>query len=205
MTLLTEFLPRAALAPLSVEQYHAMIQNGILTEGDSLELIDGLLIRKDRRDGQGDIMTVGPRHAKVLGILADLLHDLLRPIPVHVRNQLPIILSGIHEPEPDVAVVVGSRRDYSSQHPGSESTCLVIEVADSSLLFDQTSKLRMYADAGIPEYWIVNLVAGTIEIHRDPQPGQHTYARHTTASPGEEIRFDLCGQSFQFAAGEVLT
>lgn len=204
MTLLTELLPGAALAPLSVDQYHAMIRNGILNEGESLELIDGLLVRKDRRDHQGDIMTVGPRHAKVLGLLADLLQDLLRALPLHVRSQMPVTLSGIQEPEPDISIVKGARRDYSEAHPSSENIFLLIEIANRSLNFDRTSKLRMYAEAGIPEYWIINLVAGTIEIYRSPQADQQTYQSHVEIAAAESVTFDLCSQNFRFEANEVL-
>lgn len=206
MTLLTELLPGAALAPLSVDQYHAMIRNGILNEGESLELIDGLLVRKDRRDHQGDIMTVGPRHAKATKLLIRVLNQLLANLgDVYVQSQLPVTLSEFNEPEPDVAVIQGDERDESfERHPAPPSILLVIEVADHSLPFDRTSKLRMYAEAGIPEYWIINLVASTIEIYRSPQADQQTYQSHVEIAAAESVTFDLCSQNFRFEANEVL-
>ncbi|WP_437228168.1 Uma2 family endonuclease [Planctomicrobium sp. SH661] len=205
MTLLTELLPQASLSPLSVAQYHAMIQGGILPEGEPLELIDGLLIRKDRRDSRGDIMTVGPRHAKVTKLLVRMLNRLLTSGEVYVQSQLPITLSDQCEPEPDVAVILGDEADESfDHHPSPPGVLLVIEVSDSSLIWDRTSKLRIYAEAEIPEYWIVNLAAGVIEVYRNPDVESHCYREQIDVLPAESLHFKICDQSFSFQAGEVL-
>jgi Uma2 family endonuclease len=84
----------------------------------------------------------------------------------HVQVQAPLALGTDSEPEPDVAVISGSRRDYA-EHP--QAALLVIEVADSSLRFDRQVKGPLYARAGIPEYWIVNLVDRTLEVYRQPE------------------------------------
>jgi Uma2 family endonuclease len=81
--------------------------------------------------------------------------------------QLPIALSEDSEPEPDVAVVKGAIEDYEVQHP--TTAVLVVEVADSTLRFDQTRKSVMYAAAGVPEYWVLNLVDRTLDVYRSPQ------------------------------------
>jgi Uma2 family endonuclease len=83
-----------------------------------------------------------------------------------VRPQGPIALDSRSEPEPDVSVVRGRPRDYRDAHP--TSPVLVIEVALASLKLDRTRKSRAYARAGVPEFWIVNLVDRVLEIHRDP-------------------------------------
>ena len=100
-----------------------------------------------------------------------------------VRTQLPLALGSWSEPEPDVAVVRGTIDDYRDAHP--ESAALVVEVADSTLDFDRTRKRDMYAEAGIPEYWIVNLIDGVLEVSRTP--AGMTYQDVQRLSPGEVI------------------
>jgi Uma2 family endonuclease len=85
-----------------------------------------------------------------------------------VRGQLPLALGDYDEPEPDVAVVPGKIEDYRDEHP--TSAYLVVEVSDSTLKFDRGPKASLYARAGIPEYWIVNLRDEVLEVHRDPAP-----------------------------------
>lgn len=205
-SLVDEFAQRtsAVLEPLTVEQYHAMIAGGILPEGAPIELIDGLLVRKDRRDQGGSIMTVGPRHALVLGELADRLRDLLRDAPVHVRDQLPVTLNQMQEPEPDVAVATGKRSDYRGHHPGPNEVPLVVEIADSSLQFHRREKLRSYAAAGIPCYWIVNLNQNVIEVYTGPEPEQSTYRDRTEYRCGETVSLEIEENPITIAVDEIL-
>jgi Uma2 family endonuclease len=86
----------------------------------------------------------------------------------HPRLQSPLALGEHSEPEPDIAVVAGAPLDYLEAHP--TTAALVIEVADSSLRLDRRFKAAVYARAGLQEYWIVNLIDRTLEVHRDPQP-----------------------------------
>jgi len=83
-----------------------------------------------------------------------------------VRVRLPLALDDESEPEPDVAVVRGAPRDYLREH--SSTAVLVVEVAHASLRADRTLKARLYARAGIGDYWIVNLVDRVLEVHRSP-------------------------------------
>jgi hypothetical protein len=89
-----------------------------------------------------------------------------------VRPQLPLALGDDSEPEPDIAVVPGAWRDYSHSHP--TTALLIVEVADNSLLHDRKRKTRLYAQAGIPEYWIDNLVDWCLEVYRDSKDGVYT-------------------------------
>lgn len=91
-----------------------------------------------------------------------------------LRDQLPLVFSKNSDPEPDVAVVPGSPRDYSD-HPATAN--LVVEVADITLAFDKTRKLRLYAAAGIPDYWIVDLAKRRLLVFREPQPDLRDYAQ----------------------------
>jgi Uma2 family endonuclease len=137
-------------------EYEKMVASGVLKENDKLELVEGELFEK---------MTLHPPHASVMMAFQKLLSRQL-PDGYEARNQLPIALSGMSEPEPDFAVVIGSSRDYSRQHP---TTALwIIEVAESSLAYDRIKKGNMYAKAGISDYWIVNINERVIEVYRDP-------------------------------------
>jgi len=141
----------------SVDQYHAMIRAGILTEDDPVELLDGLLFRKESKSPAHSSSTVGCR---------DALASVLSP-GWSAWSQESITLP-TSEPEPDVVVVRGDRHRYSDRHPGPEDIALVVEVADASLERDRNFKKRLYAQAGIPAYWIVNLVQNRLEVFTEP-------------------------------------
>jgi Uma2 family endonuclease len=180
----------SSVVPLSVEQYHEMISNGILREGDSVELIDGILIRKDRADQGGDPMSHGPRHAFTLKRLQRSLRS-VEDGGYHLHCQLPVTLDGIREPEPDLAVVRGREEDYTDRHPGPADIAAVMEVSDSSLTLDRTTKQRLYASAAIPIYWIVNLVENQIEVYDNPQPSAGEYGRRIDFRPGRSVTLSL--------------
>jgi Uma2 family endonuclease len=104
-----------------------------------------------------------------------------------VRSQGPIALTDDSEPEPDVAVTRGSRRDYSREHPALPA--LVVEVAESSLSLDREHKGSLYARAGVADYWILNLVERILEVYREPIPDPSTrfgwrYASIAILAPG---------------------
>ena len=142
---------------VSVEQYDEMVRKGILTDGDPFELLEGWSVRK---------MTTNPAHNFVIQHLRDLM-DALSLQGYAISTQGPIATSD-SEPEPDLSIARGSRSLYSDKHPGLGEMSLVVEVAESSLKRDRTWKKRIYARAGIPVYWIVNLVKDQIEVFTDP-------------------------------------
>lgn len=162
----TDSLPTARR--FSVDEYHRMIQSGILTQSDHVQLIDGWII---------EMPPIGPEHSTSTSLLEAAIQRCLPPGWI-LRRGDPITLAA-GEPEPDVVVARGTIRDYAKRHPGPGDIALVIEVADTTLSFDRAQKAREYAAAGIPEYWIVNLVDRQIEIHRDPQ----------TTATGPEYRY----------------
>jgi len=145
----------------SVDQYHAMIQAGILTEDDPVELLEGWLITKRSKT---------PRHSVVTQLLRETLARLLSS-GWHVDSHEPLTTAD-SEPEPDVTIVRGETRQYLDRHPGPQDVALVVEVADSSLQRDRSLKKRLYAAARIPVYWIVNLLANQIEVYSEPS-GPH--------------------------------
>jgi Uma2 family endonuclease len=151
-------VPTVPLWKLNVEQYHQMIQSGILTEDDPVELLHGLLVAKTPQN---------PRHRIVTRLTRDRLENSIPP-GYYVDSQEPITLTDIDELEPDVVVIQGDSRDYRGQHPTGLNVALVVEVSDSTLKYDRTLKLSTYAQAGIPVYWIINLIDQQIEVYSAP-------------------------------------
>ena len=139
---------------LSVDQYQQMITTGILTENDRVELIRGELLDK---------MPIGDIHVEVVNRLSRKFARLLDDaVTVSVQN--PLVLAD-SEPEPDL--VLFTRQ--AGGKPRASDVHLVVEVADSSLEFDRTVKLPLYAQSGIRELWIVNLIDSQVEVYRKPQ------------------------------------
>jgi Uma2 family endonuclease len=154
-----------------------MIELGILEEGAPIELLDGLLVYKDRGGQEADV-TVNPLHGLIVTRIMNLA-SAVRGRGFHLRIQQPITIPPAQEPEPDAAIVRGEPDDYATRHPGAEDVAVVIEVADSSLKRDRGIKQRIYAAAGIPQYLIVNLSESVIEIYEQPEPDSGRYGRTT--------------------------
>lgn len=142
-------------------EYERLVDLGAFRPGERLELVGGALVV---REPQG-----GP-HATAVGLAEDVLR-LAFGFGWTVRARSPVALDEDSEPEPDIAVVPGTRRDHRSAHPSHPA--LVVEVADSSLEFDRGEKASLYARAGIGDYWIVNLVEQVLEVYREPVPAPH--------------------------------
>jgi hypothetical protein len=181
---LLEEAPAASteLIPLTVEQYHRMIETGILAEGEPIELLDGLLVHKDR----GPAMTVNPLHALVVSRLARLVAP-LEALGCYLRLQGPLTIAPRHEPEPDALIARGRPEDYARRHPEPADVSAVVEVADSSLERDRTTKQRIYATAAIPQYCLVNLESGQIEVYEDPDPDRGRYRVRRDLAPGDTL------------------
>ena len=167
-----DFLPTDYLWQVSVAGYHAMIKSGALTEDDPIELLQGWLIQK---------MPKNPRHSTITRLIRQFLAQLI-PNGWYVDSQEPITTDD-SEPEPDVVVIRGDAMDYMAHHPGPNDIAILVEVADATLRRDQTLKKQLYAKAGIPIYWIVNLPLNQIEVYTKPfmttndanYQEQHTY------------------------------
>lgn len=173
---------------LSVRQYHQMREAGVLDEDESVELLDGLLVHKDR----GGPMPVSPLHALVTSRMLALAPE-LESRACHLRVQNPITIPPRHEPEPDAAIVRGRPDAYLDGHPGPSDALCVIEISDSSLERDRTTKQRIYAGAEIPSYIIVNLVEGRIELYTSPNATEGHYASVQILHRGDTVAIDLGG------------
>jgi Uma2 family endonuclease len=171
---------------VTVDEYHRMIDNGILTEDDPVELIEGWIRYK---------MPGDPLHASRNEVTRHALERILTGDWI-VRARCAITLSD-SEPEPDLVVVCGPPKRYYDHHPGPREIGIVIEVANTTLQLDRTEKERIYARAGLPHYWIVNLVDGQVECYSDPSgPGASpAYRQRTDYRPGDAIPLVLGGQT----------
>lgn len=173
-SILEETLGRVPVARLSVDQYESMIERGILPEGEPIELIDGLLVFKDRAALGGRPMTVGTLHQLVMEKL-NALGPSFRDHGCFLRLQAPIRIPPHNEPEPDVAVVRGKPGDYAEAHPSPRDVLSAIEVSESSLERDRTTKHRLYAAAGIRQYIVINLVDRQVEVYFSPHQREARY------------------------------
>ena len=193
ITLLDEMRSGTAppLVPITVDQLHQMIHAGILHDGDPIELIDGLLVRKDRSARGESLMTHDPRHALLINRLLRLLIVPCESAGWHVQVQLPVTLNNINAPEPDIAVVRGTEDDYADRHPGPADLPLVIEIADSSLRMDRSTKQRLYATAGVTQYWLINLPELQVDVYRSPDSATGKYADQTILRQGQTVSWDL--------------
>jgi hypothetical protein len=148
----------AARRRFTREEYHRMGEVGILKPTDRVELIRGEIV---------EMSPIGRRHYAFVNNLSRLLIMGLAD-RAFVGVQGPIVLADDTEPEPDLAVIRRRIPPYKDREAHTEDALLLIEVAESSLAYDRSTKLRLYAAAGIPEYWIVDCVAESIEIYRTP-------------------------------------
>lgn len=169
---------------ISVAQYHQMIKAGILTDGDPVELLEGLLVEK---------MSKKPSHRAVTLLFRRALERMVEG-NWYVDSQEPITTND-SEPEPDISVIRGDTLHYLDRHPGPKDTALVIEVADATLRRDRGIKKRLYARAGIPVYWVVDVNKLQIEVYSHPnqQRVKPDYQQHQVYRSTEEIPVFLDG------------
>lgn len=143
----------------TVDEVLRMVEVGVLGEDEPLELQDGELIV---------VSPQGPPHATATTLVRDVLMAAYQGV-AHVREAKPLVAGATDLPEPDLAVVAGSVRDYASRHPGGSEAWLVVEVARTSLQADR-AKIRTYARAGVPVYWLIDLEARRLEEYAQPSP-----------------------------------
>lgn len=180
-------LPRTRL--WDRDEYERMIETGILGPEDRVELLEGEIVEMSPEKS---------RHATAVDLALECLRAAFGP-GFTIRVQHPLSLGDRSEPAPDLAVVKGDPRDYADRHPAQAS--LVVEVADTSLEHDRVRKARVYAQAAIPEYWIVNLTEERLEIHRDPGPEGY---RSRTVSDRQDAVAALAAPMASIAVSDLL-
>jgi Uma2 family endonuclease len=159
---------------ISAREFQRMLEAGVLRSEERLELLDGILV---------EIKDHSPRHALAVErlnvALIRTLSDRFR-----VRCGLPMVASNFSVPQPDL--IVSARDQDADRHP--RLALWIVEVSHSSLRKDQNLKLRIYAKAKVPEYWVVNVRAGVIEVYRKPSKKTGTYAEHKVYPAGAKVK-----------------
>lgn len=173
-----------AMNRFTVAQYQRMIENGVLTPDDQVELLENYVVLK---------MPGNPPHDGTIQAFSKRLGRRL-PAGWDYRVQSSVVLSD-SQPEPDIAVCRGDEVTYLTQHPTAADVGLIVEVASTSLLRDQRDKTRIYARAGIPVYWIINLVDRRIEVYTQPSgpTAVPAYGAFQTYQPGDPVPLVLDG------------
>lgn len=174
-----------------LKKYHQMTAAGTLLVDGPVELIDGEVVKA---------FPISPRHAACVNGLGKALHSKLRDV-AQINTRHPIVLNDFTEPQPDI-VLLKPRKDRSaSAHPESAEVVLLIEIADSSIEYDRSVKLPLYARAEIPETWLVDLNQDVIESFSAPRDGHYRTSREFRR--GEKIS-SATVPSLTLAANEIL-
>jgi Uma2 family endonuclease len=166
---------KITIAKFTVDEYHQLVQHGLL-EGRHIELLQGLIT---------EMSPEGPIHSNTIRNIGEWFRQQLGNA-VLVSEAHPITLA-TSEPEPDIAIVV--RRDYVDRHPNAQDVLLLIEVAFSSVDKDLNEKKQAYANAGIADYWLVNLQAQELVILRSPSAGDYQCQQILTAGSIAPLHF----------------
>lgn len=171
----------------TVDDYHRMVDSGILTEDSRVELIDGHIL---------DMGPIGSRHAQCVNRLIKAL-VLAAGDDAIVTVQNPVRLSDLSEPQPDLMLL--RQRDYSDQLPGPDDVLLLVEVADTTLAYDRTTKLNLYARAGVREVWIVDLTHLVVFRYLEPTSAGYRVSQQSdrgatiTSSVTDTLRIEISG------------
>lgn len=169
-----------------------MGEAGIFREDDRVELIEGEVIT---------MSPIGSRHAASVTKLGQVLQRALLSKPLIVRIQNPIRLSEYSEPQPDLALVRAREDFYASGHPTGADVLFLVEVAESSLMYDRLTKLSLYARSGIAEVWLVDLVNHLVEVHS--APAANGYSTVQRFRPGTVVVSTVL-PAIEIAADQIL-
>lgn len=172
------------LRRFTVDEYHTMIKAGIFGDYEPGELLEGVILWKFRPVTPRECF---PQHA--------FMQLELNSSDWHVQINPPVTL-GDSEPEPDAAIIRRRPEDCDKRFPVAAEVGVVVEFADASLEFDRVVKQRVYARAGIPVYWIVNVVDARLEVYTDPDTAANppAYRTRTDYAPGQSVPLVLDGQ-----------
>lgn len=182
---------------IRADEYYRMAETGIFGREERVELIDGTIVSMSPQN---------PAHATSIRLTNMILTDLFRATHL-VSCQAPLSLGDDCEPEPDFALVTPEHlRACAGKHPSRPD--LVLEISDSSLRYDKQEKVGLYARAGIPEYWVLDLKSRRLEVHQDPGPEPdgafgHSYRRRQTLHESDRVAPQFAPQIF-LSVGDLL-
>jgi Uma2 family endonuclease len=182
-------LSAAGFKRFTPAQYHALIHSGVIQEGEPVELLEGYLVEKGMRN---------PPHEMSLRRLTARLPPRVSGWFLQIQGAIAL---GESEPEPDGVLLRGDETSCDGRLPTGTDIGLVIEISDSTLAFDRRDKGRIYARAGIPVYWILNVADRQIEVYTNPDPAADppAYRTRTDYHPGHTVPITLDGA----AAGTI--
>lgn len=175
----------------TVKEYHRMVKAGILCEDDRLELLRGEIIQ---------MSPIGSRHAAAVNRLVRVFTQKLGD-RIILAAQNPVELDDYSEPQPDIALLRPRDDFYESGHPQPEDVFLLVEVADSTVRFDRTVKIPLYAEDGIVEVWLVDIPAQCIEVYRQPTSEGYQQIDRFNRTQAVTIRAFV---DVEIAVGEIL-
>lgn len=186
------------LRRFTLDEYHELIKIGFFDEDERIELLEGFLVSMSPNN---------PPHIRTVIRLQRVFATFLARDDLEIRVQGPVSVPElITEPEPDLVISRESGSDFEDRHPYPADILLLMEVSDSSLAYDRTRKGAIYAQAGIQDYWIWNLVDDSLEVYRDPHPpaaGDGVYQTKLTFHRGETVA-PLAFPDFEVAVDDVL-
>jgi Uma2 family endonuclease len=162
---------------ISLEEFHRMVEAGVFPEDSRLELVEGDLV---------EMSPIGPKHAAIVRRLTARFAPLAARGEVLLSVQNPLVV-GSSELYPDLALLRPEPEGYASRHPEAKDALLVVEVAESSLRYDLQVKLPLYAKAGVPEVWLVDLLGQRVLLHRRPEG--EGYREEEALGPGLRLAF----------------
>ncbi len=184
--------------PITVEEYFQIINSGALGPEPKVELIEGVIVDKMTKTNPHIIATDLVQYLLIRLVPAGYYFSMGNPVIIRARNSVP---------EPDAVVARGNPRDIRDQGRLPESTALAVEVADTSYTLDRDRKSKLYASAGIPIFWLLDLNRRRLEVFSNPtgQDDQARYEKTETFEEKQEAPFVLDGQEIgQFAVSEIL-
>jgi Uma2 family endonuclease len=175
----------------TVDEYYRMADAGILTQEDRVELIDGEII---------EVSPIGVRHLGCVNAANAAFSQAFRGRAV-VSVQNPLQLSNYTEPEPDIVLLKFRADSYRGKKPEAADALLVVEVSDTTFAYDSEVKLPLYAEAGIPEVWIENLIEDLLMVYRHPQG--NTYKTHLSFKRTDSVSVETF-PDLVFAVSDLL-
>ncbi len=181
-------MPTDRRVRFTVEQYEQLMRAGFLIEGSPIELLDGQLYWKDRRDSGSPDMTVGKRHVIAVTLIYSWLLEASRGHNCFPLSQQPLRLTSSDAPEPDASLIRGTLLEFDDD---PEDVLLVAEVADSSLDRDLGDKYQLYSWVGVRTYWVLNLTDDTLEVWEQPDSTAREYRQRTVFHKGESVSLTL--------------
>jgi len=186
-------IPMDELRRFTREEYYRMNESGVFGADERLELIEGSIVRH--------MAPIGPSHNNTVDVVGDILRSVFGA-RARVRTQGSVSLGPDTEPQPDIVVYTPSD-DHWRRNPTANEILLIVEVSDTSLVYDRDTKAVLYAQAGVPEYWIINIGQPKPELLVFREPGATGYASRMIRRAGDSISA-LLASATEIAVADVL-